>query len=147
MTSGPEDEEISPLDRPEAVWRRVGADRAAVVTDGGPYFALIREALLKARHSVLIAGWDIHSDTRLLPHDPEDGAPIELGPLLTHIARRNPELKIRLLVWDYSVMYAAEREILPSFQIGWRTPANVDFRLDDRLPVGASHHQKIVVID
>ena len=147
MTSGPEDEEISPLDRPEAVWRWVGADRAAVVTDGGPYFALIREALLKARHSVLIAGWDIHSDTRLLPHDPEDGAPIELGPLLTHIARRNPELKIRLLVWDYSVMYAAEREILPSFQIGWRTPANVDFRLDDRLPVGASHHQKIVVID
>ncbi len=52
-----------------------------------------------------------------------------------------------MLLWDYSILYALEREPLPAVQLNWRTPSNVVVRLDDALPMGASHHQKIVIVD
>ncbi|NIQ94797.1 MAG: hypothetical protein GWN87_11745, partial [Desulfuromonadales bacterium] len=36
---------------------------------------------------------------------------------------------------------------LPLVKLGWQTHNRVHFRMDDRHPVGASHHQKIVVVD
>jgi hypothetical protein len=51
---------------------------------------------------------------------------------------------VHLLVWDYSVLYALEREPFPTVSLRWRTPRGIRFCLDDDLPVGASHHQKIV---
>src|SRR5205823_4901455 len=38
-------------------------------------------------------------------------------------------------------------EPFPSLKLGWNTPSRVHFRLDNMLPVGASHHQKIIVVD
>lgn len=40
-----------------------------------------------------------------------------------------------------------ERELLPSYQLGYDTPENLHFALDSHLPAEASHHEKIVVID
>jgi uncharacterized membrane protein YdjX (TVP38/TMEM64 family)/phosphatidylserine/phosphatidylglycerophosphate/cardiolipin synthase-like enzyme len=54
---------------------------------------------------------------------------------------------VHLLVWDYSVLFALERELLPSIWLHWRTPRQVRYCLDDDLPAGAAHHQKIVVVD
>ena len=45
------------------------------------------------------------------------------------------------------MLYALEREPFPSLKLGWNTPARVRFQLDNALPLGASHHQKIVVVD
>jgi phospholipase D1/2 len=45
------------------------------------------------------------------------------------------------------VLYALEREPFPSLRLGWRMPRRIRYCLDDDLPPGASHHQKIVVID
>jgi phosphatidylserine/phosphatidylglycerophosphate/cardiolipin synthase-like enzyme/uncharacterized membrane protein YdjX (TVP38/TMEM64 family) len=45
------------------------------------------------------------------------------------------------------MVFALEREPLPTLKLGWRTHRRVHFRLDKQHPVGASHHQKIVVID
>ena len=61
--------------------------------------------------------------------------------------KRSDTLSIRLLLWDYSILYAAEREVLPAVSLGWRTPARIEFCLDDDLPVGASHHEKLVIVD
>ncbi|NNG05043.1 MAG: phospholipase [Inquilinus sp.] len=131
-------------------WRIESAQRAAVLIDGDAYFAAVRSTLLKARQSVFIVGWDIDSRTRLLPDDDErlsDGAPNRLGELLAYIAEQRPALKIHVLLWDYSVLYALDREPLPALNLGWKTPAAVRVCLDDVLPMGASHHQKLVVVD
>jgi phosphatidylserine/phosphatidylglycerophosphate/cardiolipin synthase-like enzyme len=45
------------------------------------------------------------------------------------------------------VIYALEREAFPSVALGLNTPRQIRFCLDDALPVGASHHQKLIVID
>ncbi len=47
------------------VWRVAKARRAAVLLDGAEYFAALRSAMIKARHSIVIAGWDIHSQMQL----------------------------------------------------------------------------------
>ncbi len=66
---------------------------------------------------------------------------------LTVLVNERPQLTVHLLVWDYSVLYALEREPFPTISLGWRTPRRIRFCLDEDLPAGASHHQKIVVVD
>src|SRR3546814_20269677 len=75
----------------------------------------------------------------------DDDLPVELCALLTALVKRRPELKIHLLLWDYSMLYALEREPLPALKLDWTTPAQLSVCLDDVLPIGASHHQKLVV--
>src|SRR3546814_8200927 len=58
-----------------------------------------------------------------------------------------PDLSIKLLIWDYALFYSVERELMPSLSLGWNTPPQVELCFDNTLPMAASHHQKIVVID
>jgi phospholipase D1/2 len=48
------------------IWRLEGSRRAAVLIDGANYFGALREALLQARSTVFIIGWDLDSRTRLV---------------------------------------------------------------------------------
>ena len=78
---------------------------------------------------------------------PDDGAPELLGPLLTELVARRRALEVFVLLWDYSVLYLPEREPLPRLNLDWRTPERIHVCLDSNLPLGASHHEKIVVVD
>jgi phospholipase D1/2 len=139
----------SMLRRTRNVWRVERAGRAAMLVDGAAYFEALRASLLKARHSVYIAGWDIDSRTRLVGASgrPDDGLPETLAEFLSAIVERRPELTIHLLLWDFSVLYALEREVFPTLSLNWKTPDQIRFCLDDDLPLGCSQHQKIVVVD
>ncbi len=143
------------------------ADRLGVAVDGEEYFRALRHALCRARRSVLLIGWEFDSRTRLLrdgdppdgtspdvaPDDgpPEDGppedGPSEIGALLDHLVRRTPELRVHVLIWDSAMIYAFNREFAGLVKMDWLTHRRLRFRLDDSHPLGASHHQKIVVID
>jgi phospholipase D1/2 len=130
-------------------WRVARAERAAVLIDAAAYFGTLRKALLRARHCVYIIGWDVDSRTPLVGQsgEPEDDLPRELGPFLTALVERRPELKINILLWDYSLFFTSERQAMPAFALRWRTPPQIDLCLDDAIPLGSSHHQKIVVLD
>ena len=135
----------------DTCWRVARGGRARVLIDGADYFLAVRRALLKARRSIFIVGWDIDSRTRLLgpggEADKEDDLPIALCAFLTELVKRRPELKVHLLLWDYSMLYALQREPLPAIRLDWVTPPQISVCLDDVLPIGACHHQKIVVVD
>jgi phosphatidylserine/phosphatidylglycerophosphate/cardiolipin synthase-like enzyme/uncharacterized membrane protein YdjX (TVP38/TMEM64 family) len=132
----------------ETVWKIARARRAALLVDGAAYFGALRKALASARHSVFVLGWDIDSRTPLVGDDgPGDGAPETLLAYLERLVEQRPELKIRLLLWDYSLLYALDREPLPSLNLKWRTPKQIDVALDNCLPLGACHHQKLVIVD
>jgi phosphatidylserine/phosphatidylglycerophosphate/cardiolipin synthase-like enzyme len=45
------------------------------------------------------------------------------------------------------MMFARDREFPPMYGFGWEPARRVHFRYDDTHPVGASQHQKVVVID
>ena len=140
---------MSPLFQPgRTVWKVEHAPRAAVLIDGAAFFAAVRQAFLQARRTIFIVGWDIDSRTELVgDRPPEDGLPTDLAGFLTELLARRPELRIHLLLWDYSLLYAHEREPLPRLFLNWQMPPQVTFCLDSTVPFGSSQHQKLVVVD
>lgn len=140
----------APLLQPGSnVWRVAQAERAAILVDAANYFGALRAAMLSAERSIHIVGWDVDSRTNLVGEScrAEDGYPLQLGDFLDALAAAKPWLSIRILLWDYSVFFAAEREALPILALRWKRPPQIDLCLDDTVPNGSSHHQKIVVID
>jgi phospholipase D1/2 len=131
------------------VWKIERAARAAPLIDGAEFFRAVRQSLLKAQKSVFMLGWDFHSRMRLVGESGEaqDGYPAELAPFLSAIIEERPDLNIYLLLWDFAVLYAGEREWLPKWRLDWATPDRLHFRLDRAVPTGASQHQKLVVVD
>ncbi len=131
------------------VWCVAHADRAAPLIDAGAYFGALREAMIRAEKTITIVGWDIDSQMRLVGEDGtvEDDLPETLAAFLSELVHRNEDLHVRLLLWDYSVIFSLERELAPRLRLFWTTPSRIDLCLDDEIPLGASQHQKIVVID
>lgn len=131
------------------VWHVARASRAAVLIDGAAYFRAVRESMARANRSIFIVGWDIDSRTRLVGESGQvdDGLPETLAEFLSALVTRKPDLVIHLLLWDFSVLYALEREIFPALALNWSTPEQVRFCLDNQAPLGCSQHQKIVVVD
>lgn len=130
----------------ENCWKAEAAKRVAVAVDAESYFRSVREAILSAQHSVFILGWDIHSRLRLVRDNKKHKHPVELGALLDFVARKN-SVDIYVLSWDFATIYMLERETFPLYMLNWKTHARVKFQMDDQHPIGASQHQKIVVID
>ena len=79
-------------------WRIATADRAAFLIDGDAYFAAFRHAVSRARHNVVIVGWDIDSRVRLgrVARDPTE-LPDTLLPFLNAVLERRPELRVYAL--------------------------------------------------
>jgi phosphatidylserine/phosphatidylglycerophosphate/cardiolipin synthase-like enzyme/uncharacterized membrane protein YdjX (TVP38/TMEM64 family) len=128
-------------------WRLEQADRVAFLVDGEAYFGAVRRAMEQARHAVYILGWDIDSRILLKGNGERDGYPAYLGPFLNELVNRRKELHIYVLVWDFAMIYALEREWLPIYKLGWKSHRRVHFRMDNRHPPGGSQHQKVVAID
>ena len=129
------------------------ADRAALMVDGEEYFGALRNAMLQARRTIVMVGWDLDSQMDMAPHLHDgsgvdtDGVPTRLKPLLEFLIDRNPELEVWLLLWDFTPLFVRDREALPMVNLGLTTSARIHVHLDDALPFGACHHQKLVVID
>lgn len=129
-------------------WKTEHANRVAFLVDAESYFHAFKSATLRARRSILIIGWDVNSRTPLeFPDDARPDVPNELGMLLSHLATRRDGLQINVLNWDSPLFYSLDREWLTQARFDWFTHPRVCFALDDQHPLGASHHQKTVVID
>jgi phospholipase D1/2 len=128
-------------------WRVEPASRIAFLVDGENYYRAVAEAFARAERSIYIVGWDVNSRTRMIERDNPFGLPSELGPMLDALVSRRRRLHARVLEWDFPMLYALDRELLPLVQFGWRTHRRVHIRLDSNHPLGGSQHQKIVAID
>jgi phosphatidylserine/phosphatidylglycerophosphate/cardiolipin synthase-like enzyme/uncharacterized membrane protein YdjX (TVP38/TMEM64 family) len=131
----------------ENCWRREPASKVAFLVDGERYFDALHQGLRLARRSIYVLGWDIDSRVQLLRGRQPDDLPATLAELIDALVARRPGLEVRILIWDSSILFALEREWLTRYRLGWRTSRRVRFELDANHPFGASHHQKVVVID
>ena len=89
--------EIPLLRAGENCWRIDSADRFAFIVDGADYFIFLRDALLNARRSIMLVGWDF--DTRITVGDNADGGPERLGDLILWLADRTPSLPFLWRAW------------------------------------------------
>lgn len=124
-------------------WCFSQADRVAFLVDAENYFRAFEESVSQAQRTIIIIGWDIDSRMSLQPGQTSD----QLGTLLDHLIRQKSSLRGYILSWDFSLLFALEREPFPAFKLGWRTHKRLRFQLDGEHPKAGSHHQKIVVVD
>ena len=128
----------------ENCWQLAAVDQAAFLIDGEAYYRAVAEAFEQAQSSIYLLGWDVDSRVRLRRDSEEKET---FGQLLNRLARGNPRLQIYVLEWDFALFYSLEREFWSQLSFGWMTHERVHFELDNTHPAGASHHQKIVVVD
>ncbi|WP_246204924.1 phospholipase D-like domain-containing protein [Altericroceibacterium indicum] len=135
------------------VWRYARASRASVIIDAENYFLLMQNAMTKARHRILLIGWDF--DTRIhLAHGRRwwqkgyrRDYPKRLGSFILWLARHNKGLEIRILKWSYGFVKFFGRGSMLLDLARWAPNRQIDFKFDTAHPVACSHHQKIVVLD
>ena len=82
-------------------WRTSVAGRAALLTNSH-YFKTLAVCLEQARRRIVIIGWDFVAALCLDPGS-ADGARLPLGDFLGSLLDRNPELEIRVLLWDRTI--------------------------------------------
>lgn len=128
-------------------WRRVHADRFALIVDAADYFAQLKAAMVRARQRVMLIGWDFDTRVRLDPEGEPGAWPDKLGSFISTLVQRRPELQVHVLKWDLGVLQTLGRGATPLFILNWMTSKRVRLRLDSTHPLGACHHQKIAVID
>lgn len=127
----------------ETCWQRLPVQRAELLVDGAAYFAALRSAIEQAQRSIVILGWDIRADLVL---DPDHSAET-LRDLLDRVAAERPGLQVRILIWDWLLLYSLDRQPLPWWHLGVRTHERVRFALDSAHPPAGCHHEKLVVVD
>ena len=133
-------------------WRREKAERFGVIIDACAYFKAFTEAALQAERQILILGWDTDSRVELLVDEQgqlinPDKSSTRLKEFLSELCERKPHLHVHILSWDFNVIYALEREVLPKVKFDWGGHPNLHFELDGTNRTLGSHHQKVVVID
>lgn len=109
--------------------------------------------MLKARHRILMIGWDF--DTRIHLDDGrrwyQKGRsrkhPVRLGSFILWLTRHRSNLEIRILKWSYGTFKFAGRGSMIVDLLRWAPNKQIDFKFDTAHPVACSHHQKIVVLD
>ena len=136
------------LVRGRTCWRVERSDRCGFLIDGEAYFKTFRDVALHAKHSIMIVGWDLDTQIELVrgPAEPSE-FPSKLGEFVSALLRRKRKLRVHVLNWDFAMIYALEREWMPTAQTGWSGHRRLSYQVDGQHPIGASHHQKLVVID
>jgi phosphatidylserine/phosphatidylglycerophosphate/cardiolipin synthase-like enzyme/uncharacterized membrane protein YdjX (TVP38/TMEM64 family) len=128
-------------------WDLQHAGRAAFLVDGADYFKALASAMSQAQKAIYISAWDIDSRILLVRGNSGEAQSAPLGEFLNAQAARTRDLHVFILAWDFAMIFAMEREVLPIFRLGWKTHHRVHFHMDNEHPIGGSHHQKLVIID
>ena len=131
----------------QAFWRVAQAAQMSVIVDADDYFRNARLAMLKAKRRIMLIGWDFDARIALVDGDRCDGEPAAVGEFIYWLIERNPDLEMFLLRWDVGALKTLLRGSNIATIAKWMRHPRIHTRLDGHHPTGASHHQKIVVID
>ncbi|HEY5288856.1 MAG TPA: phospholipase D-like domain-containing protein [Caulobacteraceae bacterium] len=128
-------------------WRKELAPRAALLIDMEDYFDAAMDAMSRAKHCVHLLNWAFEAHTLFHPQPGGAGKDSDrIGNFLVRLAK-NPEIDVRVLCWKSAMPVSATQNFFPLVDRKVFADTPVKFVLDGKLPVGACHHQKMIVID
>ncbi len=131
----------------QTCWRVERADRVRVIVDGAEYFRAVKDAMLRARHRVMLVGWDFDTRIEFEPEGATLEGPNALGPFMKWMAENRREVDLYVLKWDLGTFQALGRGMVPMALRPIRTADNFQFKFDTEHPAGAAHHSKVIVVD
>lgn len=111
------------------------------------YFDAAMDAMSRAKHCVHLLNWAFEPQTLFHPGPNCTGKDADrIGNFLIALAK-NPKLDVRVLCWKSAMPVAATQHFFPFADRKVFAGTDVKFVLDGKLPMGACHHQKMIVID
>ncbi|ART81374.1 hypothetical protein CBP31_00940 [Oceanisphaera profunda] len=119
------------------------ADHVSVIIDGEEYFADLQEALLAAKHQVVFIGWDFDTRVSLQGGNGSES----LRAFIVRLLKRNKTLRIYILKWNFGALKILLRGRMIFTIVRWMFSNRLRIKFDGMHPIGASHHQKLVIID
>ncbi|MDY6998426.1 MAG: phospholipase D-like domain-containing protein [Actinomycetota bacterium] len=131
-------------------WRVERADQFACIVDGADYFRHAKAAMLRARHRILLVGWDFDTRVALERGGRTLPGPNRLGAFLQWLLWKRPDLKIHLLKSNLRLLPAFDDlwyGITPVALVNRLSSKRLHFAVDGAHPTGAVHHQKVLVVD
>lgn len=128
-------------------WATCQADRVAVIIDAAKFFYTAKLAMLEARHSILLIGWDFDARIALEPEKQTLPGPNRVGKFLNWLADQRPQLEVRILKWDIGILRSVVQGETPLFLLRWMMGGRVTLKLDAAHPPLSAHHMKLLVID
>lgn len=131
----------------EACWTRARANRLGVIVDGADFFRAAKHAMLNARRSIYLIGWDFDARVKLEPEGRTLEGPDRIGKFLNWLAKHREGLDVRILKWDIGLMESLARGETGALILNWLLHDRVNITLDGAHPPGAAHHMKILVVD
>jgi phosphatidylserine/phosphatidylglycerophosphate/cardiolipin synthase-like enzyme len=95
------------LQSPRNVWCERPVEATGLLVDGDDYYRAFYEAAATAQRYILLSGWQFDSDACLLRGPEAEGAelPVALLAYLDALCRRNPELRVYMLAWDFHSVF------------------------------------------
>jgi phosphatidylserine/phosphatidylglycerophosphate/cardiolipin synthase-like enzyme len=122
---------------------------SGLLIDSNAYYRAFFRAAAMARNYILLAGWRFESNVRLVRGTEAEqvGCPTGLLAYLDYLCGKNPRLVIYVLAWDFSLIFALDREWFLKWKFNRTSNGRIHFRFDKVHAIGATHHQKFAVID
>jgi phosphatidylserine/phosphatidylglycerophosphate/cardiolipin synthase-like enzyme len=128
-------------------WKTAAAPRASLLIDMEAYFDAAMDAMRHAKHCVHLLNWAFEPDTFFHPGPNCSGDEADrIGNFLVALAQSG-DIDVRVLCWQSAMPVAATQHFFPFADRKKFGGTKVRFVLDGKLPVGACHHQKMIVVD
>ena len=136
------------LEVPRNAYVQAEVTQCALLIDSRNYYRALCRAMELAERYIVISGWQFESGVRLLRGEDAEAAkhPVKFLDFMTALCEERPGLHIYLLAWDFSVVYAGDREPNQKEKFS-ATSSRIHFEWDPHPSLGGSHHQKFAVID
>lgn len=131
-------------------WQTAQADRYAPIIDGADYLAHVKSALLRAERRIMLIGWDLDHRVEFEPGGATMPGPNNLALLLHWLSWQRRDLQVYLLKSNLHLLPAFDGlwfGVTPVSLLNQVTSKRMSFAVDGARPMGAVHHQKIVVVD
>ena len=129
-------------------WRRDPSGRAALLIDMADYFDAAMIAMKRARRTIHLLNWAFEPETLFHPQPGYTGPDEDrIGNFLKRLAKDKPKLDVRILCWKSALPVAATQHWFTLTDRKVFAGSEVKFVLDGKLPMGASHHQKMIIVD
>ena len=94
------------------------ASDTGLLVDSCDYYRAFYHTARRARHYLLMAGWQFDSEVRLVRgKEAEQAGDVRLLPFLEGLCEATPGLQIYILAWDFSMIFLDGTGVVPALYL------------------------------
>ncbi|MBZ6378361.1 hypothetical protein B5C34_13265 [Pacificimonas flava] len=135
------------LEEGRNVWCVCRADKFSLIVDAQNYFRHAADVMRSSQTALMMVGWDVDPRISLIPDRDRRRDKHRLSDFMCELVEETSDLAVWILRWRGSAIPALFRGVSIISLIKWWWKPRITLRMDGAHPLGATHHQKLIVAD